>query len=145
MSSVKVRLTGCDRYNFKGNLYEKGKVYMISEVKAKIMLRKQDEFDRPYFTVYVAPEKSKEQRIAEEAAKALAAATAKIEAEEENLVEIEDVEEVEDDVPVESEEVDTDDDPDLDEDTPANPEELLVEEDSEDEDKDRDDGTAVEV
>lgn len=140
MAHTKLRLTGCDRYNFKGELYEKGKVYLVGEAKAKILMRKQDEYDRPYFTTYIAPTKSKAERIAEAASVALAQAAADIEAEENAIVD-NTAEVVEEEVVVDPEaaivaEVDTDDDPDLDEDDEPNPEEV---------DEDRDDGTAVEV
>ena len=145
MSMVKVRLVGCDRYNFKGELYEKGKVYMVGEAKATIMLRKEDAFNRPYFAVYVKPSKSKAERVAEAAAAAATAAAAQVTAEEEAVVEYPDgsepaddaEEEVDPDAAVEVEE-DTDDDPALDEEDEVNSEEVDV-------DEDRDDGTAVEV
>ena len=145
MSMVKVRLVGCERYNFKGELYEKGKVYMVGEAKATIMLRKEDEFKRPYFATYVKPSKSKAQRVAEAAAAAATEAAARVAAEEEEIVEYPDGSEPADDVVVEDDpdaavevEVDKDDDPDLDEEDESNPEEVEV-------DEDRDDGTAVEV
>ncbi len=145
MTAVKMRLTGCDRYNFKGELYEKGKVYLVGEAKATLMLRKEDENGRKYFTPYVKPSKSKSERAAEAAAKAATAAIEAVEREEEELVVREDGSEPDDDLEVEfdpdapdvPEVVDTDDDPDLDEDGPDNPEEVV--------DEDRDDGTAVEV
>ena len=144
MSMVKVQLTGCDRYNFKNELYEKGKVYMVGEAKATIMLRKKDEYDRPYFTVYVKPTKSKAQLVAEAAAKAAAEAAAEFD--EDEIVERPDGSEpeaAEPEVEVDPEaavevEVDTDDDPSLDEEDEPNSEEVEV-------DEDRDDGTAVEV
>lgn len=144
MTMVKLRLTGCDRFNFKGELYEKGKVYMVGENKAEIMLRKKDGFDRPYFTPYVAPAKSRESRIAEAAAKAAIAAAKEAVAAEEEIVTrpdgsepevAEEEPEVDPDAAVEVE-VDTDDDPELDEEDPENPEEVT---------EDRDDGTAEEV
>lgn len=129
--AMKIRLVGCERYNFRGELYEKGKVYLVGSQKAELMLRATDEFDRPYFAEYRKPTKSEAQRKAEEAAAAaLAAAKA---AEEEVVVERPDGSEpdpapvVEEDEPVE---VDTDDDPDLDEDDDDNPE--AIEEDDED-------------
>ena len=42
MARVKLRLTGCDRYNFKGELYVKGKVYNVGDTKATIMQRKEE-------------------------------------------------------------------------------------------------------
>ena len=141
MSMIKLRLVGCERYNFKGELYVKGKVYMVGESKANIMLRKEDDYGRPYFVPYVKPLKSEKQVIAERAAAiAIAAASAAIE-EEDNVIVVEDeeeeVEEVDPDAAVEVE-IDKDDDPELDEEDPENPEEVDVNED-------RDDGTAVEV
>ena len=138
MSMVKLRLVGCERYNFKGELYEKGKVYMVGESKAKIMLRKEDEHERPYFVPYVKPEKSEKQILAEKAAALAIEAAAEAAAEEEALIVVDDDEEEEVEVMASEEvEVDTDDDPELDEDDPVNPEEVDME--------DRDDGTAVEV
>ena len=146
--SIKLRLVGCDRYNVKGELYEKGKVYMVNDTKAKILLNKEDTFGRPYFAQYF-PEagKSKNQRIAEAAAKAATKAAAIAAKEEEvvdRIIDAVDPNEVPDapfdpDASVdvtEEEVVDTDDDPDLDEDNEPNPEEI---------DEDRDDGSAVEV
>lgn len=141
MSMEKIRLTGCDRYNYKGELYEKSKVYLVGESKAAILLRDTDEYGRHYFTSYDAPAKSKTQRVVEAAAAAAAkAVTEEVEA----IVERPDgsepqvAEEVEDQVeqPLE---VDQDDDPSLDEEDEANAEEVSVE------DEDRDDGSAVEV
>lgn len=139
----KIRLVGCERYNFRGELYLKGKVYLVGDAKAKIMLRAEDEFGRPYFAPYVAPTKSKEDRVAEAAAKAAAEAAR---AEVEEVVERPDgsepdkgAEEAEVD-PDAAVEVDTDDDPELDAGDEENPEEVDV-----DEEDDRDDGKAVEV
>ena len=140
MSLQKLKLVGCDRFNFKGELYEKGKVYMVGESKAAIMLRKEDDYGRPYFAAYVKPAKSEKQRIAEEAARlAIAAAAAEVE-EEENVVVYEDGSEDEVEMAEGNPEevVDKDDDPELDEEDPENPEAVEV-------DEDRDDGTAVEV
>jgi len=136
----KLRLVGCERYNFRGELYQKGKVYMVGDTKAQLMLRAEDDFGRPYFAEYVAPVKSKVDRVAEAAAKAAAEAAR---AEIEEVVERPDgsepdvVETVEAD-PDASVEVDTDDDPELDEEV-VNAEEVDVDE------EDRDDGTAVVV
>jgi hypothetical protein len=138
----KLRLVGCERYNFRGELYQKGKVYHVGDNKAQIMLRAEDSFNRPYFAAYVAPEKSREDRIASAAAKA-AAAAAREELQADEAIERPDGSEPSDSVPDEtvdpeaSIEVDTDDDPDLDEDDEENSEEVDVE--------DRDDGTAVVV
>ena len=93
MSMVKLKLVGCDRYNFKSELYVKtgedgrGKVYMVGESKAAIMLRKKDEFGRHYFAQYVKPAKSQKQLVAERAAKIALAAAEEAAAEEENIVE----------------------------------------------------------
>lgn len=140
MSLQKLKLVGCDRFNFKGELYEKGKVYMVGESKAAIMLRKEDEYGRPYFAAYVKPEKSEKVRIAEEAARIAIAAAAEAAVEEENVVVYEDGSEVVEEAATGNPEevVDTDDDPELDEEDPENSEEVDV-------DEDRDDGTAVEV
>lgn len=142
MSMQKLRLVGCDRFNFKGELYEKGKVYMVGETKATIMLRKMDMYDRPYFVSYVAPVKSANQRIAEAAAAAAIKAATQAAKEEEEIVERPDGSEQADvEVIVDPEaavEVDTDDDPTLDEEDEVNSEEFTDE-------TDRDDGTAVSV
>lgn len=142
MSMQKLKLVGCERYNFGGELYEKGKVYMVGESKATILLRKEDDYGRPYFATYVKPEKSEKQQLAERAAALAIAAAAEAAAEEEAIIVVEDdkpeAEVVAEEVA--SEEVDTDDDPELDEEDPANPEEVVV-----DADEDRNDGTAVEV
>ena len=138
----KLRLVGCERYNFRGELYQKSKVYHVGDNKAKIMLRAVDQFDRPYFAEWVAPEKSRDDRIAEAAAKA-AAAAARQEIQAEQAIERPDGSEPTDSVPDDtvdpdaSVEIDTDDDPELDEGDEENPEEVELE--------DRDDGSAVEV
>lgn len=135
--AMKLKLVGCERYNFRGELYERDKVYLVGDQKAELMLRAVDEFDRPYFTEYRKPLKSEAQRKAEEAA---AAAVAAAKAEEEALV-VERPDETGDPAPEvevsESEEIDMDDDPELDEEDEENPEAV--------EEEDRDDGTAVEV
>lgn len=133
---MKIRLVGCERYNFRGELYERGKVYLVGNQKAELMLRAVDEFDRPYFAEYRKPTKSEAERKAEAAA---AAALAAAQAEEEAEVVVR--EDDSGDAPVKPSadapvEVDTDDDPSLDEGDDENPEVV---------DEDRDDGTAVEV
>ncbi len=148
MVHVKLRLTGCSRYNFKGELYESGKVYLVGEVKAKLMLRKEDENGKKYFTPYVKPSQSRSERAAQAAAIAAKAAIEAVEREEADIVVREDGSEFvagsEEDVTVDDPdaavevEVDKDDDETLDEDGPVNSEEVDVAED-------RDDGTAVEV
>lgn len=139
---IRIRLVGCERYNYKGELYMKGKVYAVGESKAAIMLRDKDDYDRPYFVPYVklVNEKSAKQKAAE-----LAAELAKIAAEEDegdpDVIERPDGSEpdktdidpdkVDQPVPV-----DTDDDPSLDDDDAENTEEVDV---------DRADGSEVEV
>lgn len=138
----KLKLVGCERYNFRGELYEKGKVYLVGDQKAELMLRAEDDFGRPYFAAYQKPLKSNVEKAAEAAA--LAAAAAVKAQEEAEVVDRPDGSEPKDSVPVEevdedaAVEVDTDDDPELDEDV-DNPEAIEVDE------EDRDDGTAVEV
>jgi hypothetical protein len=141
MAHVKLRLTGCERFNFKGELYEKGKTYLVGGVKAKLLLRKQDEYGRDYFSSYVKPEKSMHERAAEAAAKAAAAAMEAVEREEDEVIVREDGSEPVDDraseeVQESPEVVDTDDDDSLDEENEPNPEEY---------DEDRDDGSAIQV
>lgn len=144
--AIKLRLVACERYNFRGELYEKGKVYRVGEDKAKLMLRKKDEYERPYFVEYeVVPEKSAAQ-LAADAAKAAAVAAAKL-AQDENRVEevVERPDGSEPDEPVAevvvdpeaAVEVDEDDDPALDEDTVGSSEEVV--------DEDRSDGSEVQV
>jgi hypothetical protein len=144
MSMQKLRLVGCERYNLKSELYIKGKVYLVNDIKAKLMLSKVDEYDRPRFVPYVAPAKTRTDRIAEAAAAAaIKAATEAAAAEDEVIDRTADA--PGDDVVVEEDpdaavevEVDTDDDPDLDDDDVVNSEEVDV-------DEDRSDGTEVEV
>jgi len=139
---VKIQLSGCDRYNYKSELYEKGKVYIVGEAKAAILLRDKDDYDRPYFTPYQKPTKSKAHRVAEAAAAAAAkAATAAAE----EIVTRPDGSEQQDDVVIAVEQpeeivVDKDDDPSLDDEDADNPEEF-----NPDEEEDRDDGSAVQV
>lgn len=157
---IKLRLVGCDRYNFRGELYEKGKVYSVGENKAVLMLRQKDQFERPYFTEYEAPPKKSAKVLAAEAAAALAKVAAE-EAEAEGRVEevverpdgsepdkVDVAEVIEQPVGVD---IDTDDDPALDEDGQTNPEEVVaevVEETTEEEEEvevDRADGSEIEV
>ena len=143
MSRIKVKLVGCLRYNFGGELYVKGKVYDVGESKGTILLRKEDDYGRPLFATWVRPVKSEKQAIAEKAAAiAIAAAAAAATEEDDTVIVVDDeVEVVEEVDPEAAVEVDTDDDPELDEEDPVNPAEV----DPEAEDEDRDDGTAVEV
>ncbi len=145
--AIKLRLVGCDRFNFRGELYEKGKVYRVGDDKGKLMLRKKDDWDRHYFAEYQAVPQKSAAELAAIAAKAAAVAAAEL-AEDENRVE-EVVERpdgsepdaavvVAPDDPDAAVEVDTDDDDALDEDTATNPEEVS-------EDVDRADGSEVEV
>jgi len=157
---IKLRLVACERYNFRGELYERGKVYSVGENKATLMLRQQDTFSRNYFAKYrEVPKKSAKELAAIAAEAAAVAAALEAEAEgrveavvqrpdgsEPNKVEVEEVVAQ----PVEVK-VDTDDDPALDEDNKPNPEEVVVDEkvdekvDEADEDADRADGSEVEV
>lgn len=147
--AIKLRLVGCDRFNFRGELYEKGKVYRVGDDKGKIMLRKQDEYDRPYFAEYQAPPEKSAAVLAKEAAEAAALAAAELAAKENRVEEVVDrpdgsepdkvvAEDLDPDAPSEPEEVDLDDDPDLDEDTAGSDEEVS-------EDVDRADGSEVQV
>jgi len=143
--AIKLRLVGCDRYNFRGELYEKGKVYAVGENKAKLMFRAKDDYDRPYFVEYQAAPKKSAAQLAAEAAKAAAVAAAELAAAENRIEEVverpdgsepDEAVEVPEPDPDAAVEVDVDDDPALDEDPEPNQEEVEV---------DRDDGTAVEV
>lgn len=156
---IKLRLVGCDRYNFRGELYQKGKVYAVGETKATLMLRQKDQFERFYFAKYrEAPKKSVKQLAADAAAAAAVAAAQEAEAEgrvEEVIARPDGSEpdspkiEVPEGPTAEEEEVDTDDDPELDEDDKGNPEEVVVDEDdpedADEADTDRADGSEVEV
>ena len=145
---IKLRLVGCDRFNFRGELYEKGKVYAVGENKAKIMLRKQDDWERFYFIEYQAVPQKSAAELAAEAAAAAAVAAAQL-AEDENRVEevVSRPDGSEPDAPVAVEEVDsdasvevdTDDDAALDEDSAGSTEEVSEEE------ADRSDGSEVKV
>jgi len=95
MSMQKLKLVGHERYNFGGELYEKGKVYMVGESKATILLRKEDAYGRPVFAAYVKPLKSEKQVIAERAAAiAIAAAAAAVEEEDDAIIVVDDEVEV---------------------------------------------------
>lgn len=145
----KLRLVGCERYNFRGELYVKTgedgkrKVYYVGDNKAAIMLRVEDSFGRPYFAEYVPPTRNREDVIAAAAAEAAAKAARDFEAGEVPIDRPDGSEPDLDDVPVVDPEaaieVDTDDDPELDNEDAPNAEE--IDPDAED----RDDGTAVEV
>lgn len=146
MPLQKLKLVGCDRYNYKGELYRRGKVYAVGESKATNMLRAEDNYGRPYFVLYIKPAKSQAQLVAQKAAKAAVEAAEIVIAESvPEIVERPDgsepdvAEEVAVVDPEAAIEVDTDDDPALDEDDDdSNPEEQKEQED-------RDDGSAVEV
>lgn len=143
---IKIRLVACERYNFRGELYEKGKVYSVGTDKATLMLRKKDEYERNYFVEYEKPTEKSSKQLAAEAAELAAIAAADLVAEEEGRVE-EVVERPDGSEPDEATPevefdpdaavvVDTDDDVTLDEDTPANDEEV---------DENRADGSEIEV
>ena len=140
--AMKIKLVGCERYNFRGELYEAGKVYLVGNDKAELMLRAVDDFDRPYFVEYRKPTKSAAQKEAEAAA---AAALAAAQAEEAlQVIERPDGSEP-DPAPAEPDaeapvEIDTDDDPELDGEDVVNPEALDLEVE-----EDRDDPEAVQV
>ncbi len=145
MPLQKIKLVGADRYNYRNELYKRGKVYAVGESKATNMLRSEDDYGRPYFVPYVKPEKSQAQVVAQEAAAAAVRAAEAVIAESvpdiidrpdgsEPVDPMEAVNEAEVD-PEAAIEVDTDDDPALDEDDGDNAEEV----------DDRDDGSAVEV
>ena len=149
--AIKLRLVGCDRFNFRGELYQRGKVYRVGDDKGKLMLRKVDDSGRHYFAEYRAVQKKSAAELAAEAAAAAAVAAAQLAEDEgrvEEFVERPDGSEpdkavvVDPDAPIEPEVVDTDDDDALDEDSAGSSEE--VSEDEEDE-ADRSDGSEVEV
>ena len=149
--AIKLRLVGCDRFNFRGELYERGKVYRVGDDKGKLMLRKTDEYGRHYFAEYrVVPQKSAAELAAEAAAAAALAAAQLAEDEHrvEEFVERPDGSEpdkavkADPDAPVEPEVVDTDDDDALDEDSAGSSEEVS---DDDEDDADRSDGSEVEV
>ena len=146
MPLQKISLIGCERYSYKGELYEKGKVYLVGEAKATNMLRAKDDYDRPYFVPYVKPVKSEAEQIAQAATKAAVDAAAKVVADAAAIERPDGSEPVDpaevaaaaaaDPEAIEEVVIDTDDDPTLDEPDEANPEEVVA---------DRDDGSAVEV
>lgn len=153
---IKLRLVGCERYNFRGELYEKGKVYAVGETKATLMLRQEDQFSRKYFEKYTAAPKKSAKQLAAEAVAAVAEAAAIAAAESEGMVSavVERPDGSEPNKPdlaevvVQPVAIDTDDDPALDDDSKTNPEEVVVEEEDEedaDADVDRADGSEVEV
>lgn len=137
-----IQLTGCNRFNFRGETYENGKVYRVGDTKAALLLQKEDEFGRKYFSEYVKPKKATAEEIAAKAAAAALAAAREAETLEADVVERpDDSGDAPVDVVVDPDaavEVDTDDDPDLDLEDEPNPDEY-------DPEADRDDGTAVEV
>lgn len=150
---IRIRLVGCERYNFKGELYIKGKVYAVGESKAAIMLRDEDDYGRPYFVPYVKLENKKSaKQIAAELAAELARIAAEEDEDEPDVIERPDGSEpqpvadgavpeevVEQPVPV----VDTDEsDLDLDGKDETSSEEVDV---NEDDDADRADGSEVKV
>ena len=146
--AIKLRLVGCDRFNFRGELYERGKVYRVGDDKAKLMLRKTDEYERHYFAEYQAVPTKSAAELAAEAAEAAAVAAAQLAADENRVEAVIDrpdgsepdaSETVDPDAPDGPEVVDTDDDDALDTDSKGSDEEVA------DEDIDRNDGSAVEV
>ena len=49
MSRKTVVLSGCARYNYKGDLYEAGHRYSLGESRAEALLRLEDDWGRRYF------------------------------------------------------------------------------------------------
>jgi hypothetical protein len=50
-----IRLTGCLRYTFRSERYEQGFDYDLGESKARELLSKVDEYERPYFSIALTP------------------------------------------------------------------------------------------
>lgn len=50
--TVRIRLVGCENYNYKGELFKKGYAYKLTRLKAENLLRKRNEHSgMPYFAV----------------------------------------------------------------------------------------------
>ena len=47
--TLKIKLVGCERYNYKGETYERGKAYLVNRQKAMLLLGKEDDWGQRYF------------------------------------------------------------------------------------------------
>lgn len=61
-----IRLVGCKRYSYKGELFEQGFDYDLDEVKSSYLLRQKDELGRNYFVGIDKPRRANEELIIEE-------------------------------------------------------------------------------
>ena len=64
--AIRIKLIGCQRFSLMGELFEKGFFYDLPDEKARLMLQKVDDGDRPYFARVEAPVESEEIDITEE-------------------------------------------------------------------------------
>ena len=63
MALVKIKLVGAINFNFRGEVFEKGPIYMFEQTKADGLLARVDDDGRPYFmpvTTNVIPQKLEE-------------------------------------------------------------------------------------
>jgi len=143
MSNIVLKLVGCERYNFRGELYLSGKVYRVGDIKGAKMLRSQDEYGRPYFVEFNAAPK-KVDVVAQAAAAAAAKAALALAEEEDEVVDRPDGSE-----PIEPAQIAADERDDTPEEVDTDEEDLDLDADDEDNSEevsdDRDDGSAVNV
>ena len=63
---MRIKLIRAARYNYKGETFEKGYEYDLTDARAQVLLNCVDDFDRPYFKRCKTTEPEIEQEIIEE-------------------------------------------------------------------------------
>lgn len=63
--TIRIKVVGCQRYSFKGELFEKGFFYDLEDEKARTLLNKQDDYGRPYFLRVETPIEDEEMTVEE--------------------------------------------------------------------------------
>lgn len=53
--SIRIKLVGCNRYSYKGELFEKGFEYDLDDNKARTLLLSNDDYGRPFFARVEVP------------------------------------------------------------------------------------------
>jgi hypothetical protein len=64
--TIRIKVVGCQRYSFKGELFDKGFVYDLEDGKARELLNKQDDYGRAYFARVEKPVAEPDDVIIEE-------------------------------------------------------------------------------
>jgi hypothetical protein len=53
--AIRIKLVGCNRYSYKGELFEKGFEYDLDDAKARALLVSNDDYGRPFFVRVEVP------------------------------------------------------------------------------------------